>query len=87
MKALALLALPILLASCNKDAQITTAKTLRFSAIPDQNTTELTTKYGPVATYLTEKLGVKVEYVHVTQYSASVQQVKNGEIQLAWFGG
>lgn len=87
MKTIALVALPLLFASCTKEAPKPTNKTLRFSAIPDQNTTELNTKYKPVADYLADKLGIKVEYVPVTQYSASVQQFKNGEIQLAWFGG
>jgi phosphonate transport system substrate-binding protein len=60
---------------------------LRFSAIPDQNTTELTEKFGPVARYLSERLGVPVEYVPATDYQASVDMFKNGDVQLAWFGG
>ncbi len=87
MNKLALLALPFLFTSCGKDTDASTVHVLRFSAIPDQNTTELMTKYEPVADYLSGKLNVKVEYVPVAQYAASVQQFKNGEIQLAWFGG
>jgi phosphonate transport system substrate-binding protein len=63
------------------------APTLRFSAIPDDNTTELTQKFGPVATYLSGKLGVPVEYVPSADYGASVEMFKNGDIHLAWFGG
>lgn len=62
-------------------------KTLKFSAIPDQNSTELKEKYGPIAEYLSDTLGVPVEYVPSTDYDASVNMFKNGEIQLAWFGG
>ncbi len=61
--------------------------TLRFSAIPDQNTTLLKQKYDPIADYLSEALDVPVEYVPVFDYTASVEMFKNGDIQLAWFGG
>lgn len=61
--------------------------TLRFSAIPDDNTTELTRKFGPVADYLAARLGVAVEYVPSSDYGASVEMFKNGDIHLAWFGG
>lgn len=44
-------------------------------------------KFGPVAKYLSETLGVPVAYVHATKYSDSVDLFKNGDIQLAWFGG
>lgn len=60
---------------------------LRFSAIPDQNVTELSARFGPVAEYLAATLGVKVDYVPATDYQAAVEMFKNGDIQLAWFGG
>ncbi len=63
------------------------AKVLRFSAIPDQNNTELKEKFDRVAAYLAAKLGVKVEYRAARDYQASVEAFKNGDIQLAWFGG
>lgn len=59
----------------------------KFSAIPDQNTTELTEKFNKVAKYLSDKLGVNFEYQHATDYAASVEAFKNGDIHLAWFGG
>jgi phosphonate transport system substrate-binding protein len=63
------------------------APVLRFSAIPDDNTTELTRKFGPVADYLAARLGVPVEYVPSSDYGASIEMFKNGDIHLAWFGG
>jgi phosphonate transport system substrate-binding protein len=60
---------------------------LKFTAIPDQNTTELERKFSPVAKYLSEKLGVPVEYVPSRDYQASVDMFKNGDVHLAWFGG
>lgn len=60
---------------------------LRFSAIPDQDETRLREKFAPVAAYLSGRLGVPVEYVHATRYADAVDLFKNGDVQLAWFGG
>lgn len=78
-----LLTLP-LLAACGESSA---GNVLRFSAIPDTNTTELEEKFRPVAAYLSDELGVDVEYVPTSSYDASVEAFKNGDIQLAWFGG
>ncbi len=75
-------------AACGeKDAASTAEPVLRFSAIPDHNTTELIEKYGPVADHLGKVLGIRVEYVPSRDYGASVEMFKNGDIHLAWFGG
>jgi len=63
------------------------ADTFRFTAIPDENTARLTERFGKVAIYLSEKLGIDVAYVPVKSYSASVAAFKNDQVQLAWFGG
>ena len=63
------------------------SRTLRFTAIPDQNTTELTEKFQPLADYLGKQLGIKVEYVAARDYQATVEMFRNGDVQLAWFGG
>lgn len=59
----------------------------RFSAIPDEKATENDIRFVPAANYLAEKLGVKVEYVPVNDYPASVQAFRNSDVQAAWFGG
>lgn len=64
-----------------------TRTVLRFSAIPDQNTTELQERFQPLADYLSARLGVAVEYVPARDYQASVEMFKNGDVHLAWFGG
>ncbi len=63
------------------------AKVLRFSAIPDQNTTETREKIAPLVAHLSGELGVTGEYVPARDYQASVELFKNGDVQLAWFGG
>jgi len=60
---------------------------LRFTAIPDHNATELKQKYDPVAAYLSDKLGISVEYLPAADYQASVAMFKNADVLLAWFGG
>jgi phosphonate transport system substrate-binding protein len=94
----ALLTCALALAACSKTQEATDTNTagkakaaagatLRFSAIPDDNTTELMQKFGPVAASLSKTLGVPVEYVPSADYAASVEMFKNGDIHLAWFGG
>ncbi|MCY2961883.1 MAG: putative selenate ABC transporter substrate-binding protein [Planctomycetota bacterium] len=58
-----------------------------LAALALASTTELAEKYKPLAKYLSDKLGVPVEYVPSADYNASVDAFKNGDVQLAWFGG
>ncbi|MBT8044979.1 MAG: putative selenate ABC transporter substrate-binding protein [Verrucomicrobiae bacterium] len=80
-----ILAGAIALSSCGKKEE--TEQVLRFSAIPDENTTAQAEQYAPVAKWMSEKLGVKVEFVPSASYSDSVDKFSTGDIQLAWFGG
>ncbi|MEZ6196622.1 MAG: putative selenate ABC transporter substrate-binding protein [Planctomycetota bacterium] len=74
------------LAACSSEEP--EEKVLSFSAIPDEkDATKFEEKFGKVAAYLEKQLGVKVKYVHATTYADSVEQFKNGNIQMAWFGG
>ena len=73
--------------STSAPAREATDPVLRFCAIPDQDETRLREKFGPVAAYLSDALGVEVEYVHATSYSDSVELFRNGDVDLAWFGG
>lgn len=82
---LALCLVMIFLASCGGGGD--TGKTLRYTAIPDQNTTELQQKFAPLTAHLSDVLGVAVEYVPSRDYQASVEMFRAGDIQLAWFGG
>lgn len=63
------------------------AKDFTFTAIPDQDTTQLEQRFGSVAAYLEAQLGIKVVYVPVKSYAAAVTAFTNNEVQLAWFGG
>jgi phosphonate transport system substrate-binding protein len=73
------------LVACQPDAP--SPAVLTFTAIPDQNTTELQEKLQPLADHLGRQLGVPVEYLPVRDYQASVELFRNGDVLLAWFGG
>jgi phosphonate transport system substrate-binding protein len=60
---------------------------LVISAIPDQDPEKLQRLYGQVSDYLGEKLGVKVRYQPVTDYTASVTAFRRGDLDAVFFGG
>ena len=62
-------------------------RTFRITAIPDESPTELARKAAPLVKYLEQKMGVKAEYVPVTDYAAAVEALANQQVDLAWFGG
>lgn len=68
-------------------ASLLHAQTFTFTAIPDQDETRLTERFGRVATYLSEQLGTEVLYIPVKSYPAAVAAFRNNQVQLAWFGG
>jgi phosphonate transport system substrate-binding protein len=60
---------------------------LRVSAIPDEAPTELQRKFKPLGSYLEQKTGMKVEFIPVTDYAASVEGLINNKLDMVWFGG
>ncbi len=63
------------------------SRTLRITAIPDESPTELARKAAPLVKYLEQKMGMKAEYVPVTDYAAAVEALANQQVDLVWFGG
>jgi phosphonate transport system substrate-binding protein len=62
-------------------------KTLLIGGIPDQDVSRLEERFGSVAEYLSDELGIDVKYVPMTDYSSLVMAFKNGDVMLGWFGG
>ncbi|WP_099188829.1 putative selenate ABC transporter substrate-binding protein [Tepidibacter mesophilus] len=60
---------------------------LKIAGIPDQNASDMEKGFNDLASYLSEKTGLKVEYVPSVDYSAVVTGFERGDIDLAWFGG
>ncbi len=92
MRSLSVLALcaPLALAlsACSKEGSVgAAAPVLRLTGIPNENTTELAERMRPLEAHLSQVLGVQVRYVPMSDYSASVEAFKNGDVHLAWFGG
>ena len=58
-----------------------------FTAIPDQDESALVQRFNQVASYLSGKLNVKVRYIPVKSYEASITAFRNNQVQMAWFGG
>ncbi len=63
------------------------AKTFTFTAIPDQDETKLNERFSKIAKYLENELDVKVKFIPVKSYAASISAFRNNQVQLAWFGG
>ena len=59
----------------------------RVTAIPDESPTELARKAEPLVKYLEKKLGTKVEFTPVSDYSAAVEALVNKQVDMAWYGG
>lgn len=60
---------------------------LRVSAIPDEAPTELQRKFAPLGKYLEQQIGMKVEFIPVTDYAAVVEALASKKIDMAWLGG
>lgn len=83
-KTLAAAIAALLLAACG---QPKTEPAFSFTAIPDQNEAHLVERFGKIADYLQKTLNVPVRYVPVKSYPASITAFRNGDVQMAWFGG
>ena len=65
----------------------TNAQPFVFTAIPDEDETQLVERFSKIADYLSEQLGIEVKYLPVKSYPAAVTAFRNNQVQLAWFGG
>jgi phosphonate transport system substrate-binding protein len=74
-------------ASEGKKETKTTTEVFKIGAIPDQNAAVLDKGMTAMANYLSEKTGMKVEFVPSVDYAALVTGFQRGEIHMAWFGG
>ena len=60
---------------------------LKVGGIPDQDASRLVRRYEIFADYLSDRLGVEVEYVPTVDYPAVVTAFSQGGLDLAFFGG
>ena len=62
-------------------------KPLRVSAIPDENPQELLRKFKPFVDYMEKETGVKVLFVPVVDYAATVEGLAADRLDIVWYGG
>ncbi len=77
----------VLLCGLLSSLSLVAAPKFVFTAIPDQDETQLQARFGKVADYLSAQLGIEVSYIPVKSYAAAVTAFRNNQVQLAWFGG
>ncbi|MDA0263897.1 MAG: putative selenate ABC transporter substrate-binding protein [Chloroflexi bacterium] len=82
LMALLVVGLALLAACGGGDAPV-----LRVGGIPDQDASLLARRYDGFSEYLSQKLGVPVEYVPSADYAAVVTAFGQGNLDLAFFGG
>lgn len=82
-----LLAIPLACAALLSGGICHAQQVFRVSAIPDEAPTELQRKFKPLGDYLEQKLAMKVEFIPVTDYAASVEGLINHKLDMVWFGG
>ena len=59
---------------------------ITFAAVPDENASGMTDRYGPLMTYLTKELGVPVKLRIAQDYAAVIEGQKAGQIHIAQYG-
>jgi phosphonate transport system substrate-binding protein len=61
-------------------------KTLRFGAIPAENATTAFDQTKPLADALSQQLGIPVEVTVGNSYTAVIEALQAGQIDVVWFG-
>jgi phosphonate transport system substrate-binding protein len=72
---------------CSAFATGAQAQTFKVTTIPEEAATEQVRKFGPITKYLESKLGMKVEFIPVSDYPAAVEALVNKNVDMVWFGG
>lgn len=78
------LALLLAVAGC---ASTKAGQTMYIAGIPDQDVAVLEQRFNSIAEYLTQETGITVKYVPTIDYAAVVTGFRQGDIQMAWYGG
>ena len=74
------------IAACSESHKAN-APVLKVGGIPDQDTARLARRYESFTSYLSDELGVTVEFVPSVDYAAVVTAFSLDQLQLAFFGG
>ena len=58
-----------------------------IAGIPDQDVSLLEARFDGLAEYLSDETGLTVRYIPSIDYASVVTAFKQGDIQMAWYGG
>lgn len=74
------------LMTCAYAADSSADQPLRIGLIPSDDMVEILEKFQPVQDYLESELGMQIETFRATDYSAVVEAMRSGKIDVAYFG-
>ncbi|WP_072690766.1 phosphate/phosphite/phosphonate ABC transporter substrate-binding protein [Rhodococcus marinonascens] len=80
---IALLALPLVACGVSSD---NSGDTIRLGLSPDEDSAAVLARYEPLVDYLSEATGLRVEPYVGADYTAVVEALNSGHLDLAWFG-
>ena len=81
------LTVAVLSISISAAAPASGAGTFRISAIPDEAPTKLIRIFEPLAAYLSNELGVPVQFTPLVDYAATVEALAAKKVDMVWYGG
>ena len=85
-----LLCLAVVLAGCKTGSEGSNneeeMKILKMGLIPADDVDEMLRNYEPIKEYLSTELGIPVEIQVTSDYTAAVEAMRAGHIDMAWFG-
>lgn len=72
-----------LLVSCKSQNE---ERIIRIASIPTEDQQEQLLHLQPLADYLSNETGYKVEFIITNNYTASVEALRSGHVDMAWLG-
>ena len=70
----------------SNESKETKQETIKMGVIPTDSNEDVKAVYEPVADYLKKETGVNVEMFYANDYSAVIEAMKNGKIDMASLG-
>jgi len=80
--------LAFVMSACSSDtSDHSQESTLRISVLPDQKPAELEKKYKPLFDYISSETGLKYRLIIPKSYQSMLEDMKNNQSDLVYFGG
>ena len=69
-----------------ENTEETTVETIRLGLAPDEDSAAVLAKYEPFVEYLSQATGLTVEPFVGADYTAVIEALNSGHLDVAWFG-